>query len=420
MINTMDDQIKVLHILDHSLPHQDGYSSRSRQILSAQGRKGWKPFVLTSPKHERECGDRGAIKEDIDGIPHYRSGAVDMGIRGVDELRIMLRIFSMLIKIVRERRPHFIHAHSPVLNVLPALLIGRLYRIPVFYEIRAFWEDAGADQGTYKIGSLKYRIVRSIESFCCFMVAHVFVICNGLKNDLVHRGISKDKISIIYNAINPEEYLRVSPDEKFRSQWNLQNKKVIGFIGSFYRYEGLYLLIKAFQQLRSVRNDVVLLLVGGGEVENELKDIVKNLTQFQNLPTSIIFTGRIPHCQVRGVYALIDIIVYPRYSVRLTELVTPLKPLEAMAMGIPCIATDIGGHRELIRNGYNGVLVPADDSQALSASILNLLNDQDLIDKIVRNGKTIVQNDFTWDTTTSPYLDIYFKKNRQIPFDNWW
>ena len=119
--------------------------------------------------------------------------------------------------------------------------------------------------------------------------------------------------------------------------------------------------------------------------------------------------GRVPHEHVPGVYSLVDILVYPRYSVRLTELVTPLKPLEAMAMGKALVASDVGGHRELIQNGNTGVLFPAGDERRLADSIEKLASEKTLRDRIGGQGAIWVRKHHSWKNTTSVYKEIYSK-----------
>jgi len=148
-------------------------------------------------------------------------------------------------------KPDIIHAHSPVLNAIPALWAGRKLGIPVVYEIRAFWEDAAVDHGTYAEGSWKYNLTKSIETWVCKRADQVAVLCNGLKNDLAKRGISSQKITPVFNGINPDDFKPCPPDEGLKKEWNLSGKKVIGFIGFFYRYEGLDLLVNAFSRMAS-------------------------------------------------------------------------------------------------------------------------------------------------------------------------
>ena len=116
--------------------------------------------------------------------------------------------------------------------------------------------------------------------------------------------------------------------------------------------------------------------------------------------------GRLPHDRIPGVYALVDILAYPRYSMRLTELVTPLKPLEAMAMGKAIVASDVGGHRELIKHGFNGLLFPPGNAEALGLSLNQLLN-SDLRQRLQSEGIKWVRKDRTWEKTTSIYREIY-------------
>jgi glycosyltransferase involved in cell wall biosynthesis len=233
----------------------------------------------------------------------------------------------------------------------------------------------------------------------------VAVLCNGIKSDLERRGIPSEKISIVCNGINAEDFQKYTPDVEYMRQWKLNGKKVIGFIGSFYRYEGLDLLVKAFACLMAKRSDIILLLVGGGETEADLKSQIRML----KLEKNVIMPGRISHDRIPGVYAIADIMVSPRYSMRLTELVTPLKPLEAMVMKRALVASDIGGHRELIQDGYTGLLFPPGDVSALSKQIESLIDNHDLYDKLGTQGNAWVCEERSWDRTTSNYQEIYSK-----------
>jgi len=398
--------MKILHILDHSLPLQDGYSFRSQNILHAQRKRGWQPVALTSPKHEEGLKGPGEMEEDINGILYHRTGAVSNNELTFDkEIRLMISLGRRIQELIRREKPDILHAHSPVLNAIPALWAGRKFSLPVVYEIRAFWEDAAVDHGNYREGSWKYKMVRSIETWACRRADQVAVLCQGIKDDLIARRIPAEKMTIIYNAINPEDFKPCPPDEEFIRNHNLSGKRVIGFVGSFYRYEGLDLLINAFSQISKAVPESVLLLVGGGEMEDELREQIQRL----RLNDKVIMPGRIPHNRIAGIYALIDILAYPRYSMRLTDLVTPLKPLEAMAMGKALLASDVGGHRELIRNRETGVLFSAGQLSSLAQSIEKVLLDNELRKTIEKKSYRWVRENHTWDKTTSPYNKIYTK-----------
>ena len=395
--------MKILHILDHSLPLHSGYTFRSQNIFRAQRERGWEPVILTSPKHEESWkGDRLA-EERINGFTYYRTDPVSGGFPIERELRLMRAVYRRLCQVAEIEKPDVLHAHSPVLNAVPALRAGRKLGLPVVYEIRAFWEDAAVDHRTYSENSWKYRMVRGAETWACRRADHVAILCNGLKQDLIGRGIPAGKITPVFNGVNPEDFKPRPPDEAYLQEWGLAGKRVIGFIGSFYRYEGLDLLVAAFARLADRCPDAVLLLVGGGEMREELAAQAGNL----GIEDRVIMPGRVPHERIAGVYALVDILAYPRYSMRLTELVTPLKPLEAMAMGKALVASDVGGHKELITDKKTGLLFSAGNADDLAEKIDIILRDKTLESSLQQQGSQWVRKHHTWEATTSVYQTIY-------------
>jgi PEP-CTERM/exosortase A-associated glycosyltransferase len=398
--------MKILHILDHSVPLHSGYTFRSRNIFAAQRNMGLDPVVLTSPKHEQSLGKPCPDMEMIDGMTYYRTGPVSpVSLPMVSEFDLMYRLYKRIIQVAAQEKPDLIHAHSPILNGIPAIRAARRLNIPIVYEIRAFWEDAAVDHGTYAENSWKYNLTQFLETQVCKRVDHICILCNGLKNDLICRGIPRDKMTPVFNGINPEELMPTIPDPEFLKAWKLEGKKVIGFIGSFYRYEGLDLLVQAFAALTAKEPDIVLLLVGGGEMKPELISAVQTL----GLENRVVMPGRIPHERISGVYALIDILAYPRYSMRLTELVTPLKPLEAMAMGKVLVASDVGGHKELIQDGKTGLLFKAGDAKDLAEKIQLILKDKEFEAELQKTGHSWVKQFHTWKATTAVYRNIYEK-----------
>lgn len=396
--------MKILHILDHSLPLHSGYTFRSQNLFRAQGQMGFDSVILTSPKHEENLATTCPERETINEFTYYRSGAVrKSAVPLMTEIKLMRQLYQRILAVAAQEKPDVLHAHSPVLNAFPAISAGRKLGLPVVYEIRAFWEDAAVDHGTAGEGSPRYRLSKWLETRACKQVDQVAILCNGLKQDLVARGIPADKITPVFNGVNPEDFKPCAVDEEYRSAWQLTGKTIIGFVGSFYRYEGLDLLVRAFARLAGDRPDTVLLLVGGGEMTGELKSLITSL----GLDDRVVMPGRIPHERVPGVYALIDILAYPRYSMRLTELVTPLKPLEAMAMGKVLVASDVGGHKELITHNATGVLFPAGDENALAAALDNLLTDTEKRERLQRQGLDWVRQEQTWERTTAVYREIY-------------
>jgi PEP-CTERM/exosortase A-associated glycosyltransferase len=403
-MNSLSRYPKILHILDHSAPLQSGYVFRTQDIFHEQLKRGWKPVAVTSPKQEASSKEPWQESQEIAGVRYYRTPkAALVSLPLVGEFQLMVALARRIREVVDIEKPDLLHAHSPILNAFPALRVGSQLRIPVIYEIRAFWEDAAVDHGTYAEDSWRYKLVRRAETIACQRADHVAVLCQGIRGDLHKRGIALEKLTTIRNGVDVDSLTPRPPDAEYQRAWNLSGKQVIGFIGSFYRYEGLDLLVEAFSQLAVHYPNLILLLLGGGEIEKELIAQVRRL----GLEDRVLMPGRIPHERVPGVYALIDVLVYPRYAVRLTELVTPLKPLEAMAMRRAIAASDIGGHRELLRDGETGLFFRAGDVSHLVQTVSRLLDDGGLRDQLAHQGRAWVVQEQTWDKTTAAYEEIY-------------
>ena len=395
--------VRILHVLDHSIPMQSGYTFRTRAILREQRRLGWQTIHLTSPKHTASS----APEEDVDGLRFYRtkpSTGLHNRIPVVRELALMFALARRLAEVARSTRPDVLHAHSPVLNALPALWVGRRLGIPVIYEVRAFWEDAAVDLGTSREGGLRYRISRALETFAFRHARHVTTICAGLKQDIVARGIPEGRVTLIPNAVDVDAFeFGQAPDEALKAHLGLAGKTVVGFIGSFYAYEGLDLLLAALPQVTARIPEARVLLVGGGPQENELKALAAKL----GIEDRVVFAGRVPHGEVQRYYGIVDVFAYPRKSMRLTELVTPLKPLEAMAQGRLLVASDVGGHKELIRDGETGVLFRAGDAASLADAIVRLLGQRDRWPQLRDQGRRFVEQERTWETSVAGYRAVF-------------
>jgi PEP-CTERM/exosortase A-associated glycosyltransferase len=396
--------MRILHILDHSIPLQSGYTFRTRNILLQQRALGWETCHVTSPKH---YGSEGLQEEEVDNLLFYRSEPVQglvARLPVVNQWAVVRQLQKRLDGLVKHLKPDVLHAHSPALNGLAALRVGRKYGIPVVYEVRAFWEDAAVDHGTSREGGLRYRLTRALESYVLRHADAVTTICQGLKKDIAGRGIPEARITVIPNAVDADSFtMGRERDAELAGQLGIVDKPVLGFIGSFYAYEGLDLLLRAMPAILEARPGMRLLLVGGGPQEADLKSLCAEL----QLQDGVIFTGRVPHDQVQRYYDLVDVLVYPRLQMRLTELVTPLKPLEAMAQGKLVVASDVGGHRELIHAGETGELFSAGDPQALTDSVLALLEQRDDWERRRQNGRRFVEDERNWPASVRRYVPVY-------------
>lgn len=191
--------------------------------------------------------------------------------------------------------------------------------------------------------------------------------------------------------------------ERLRQELGLGGKFVVGFIGSFYAWEGLDVLLRAYPLLAREVPEAEILLVGGGQEDSALRALARDL----GIESHVRFTGRVPHDAVDQYYALMDLACFPRKAIRLTELVTPLKPLEAMARGLACVASDVGGHRELIRPEETGFLFRAGDEEDLARTVARLAARRRQLEPVVAAARRFVESERTWKASVARYAPIY-------------
>jgi PEP-CTERM/exosortase A-associated glycosyltransferase len=386
---------KILHVLDHSLPLHSGYAFRTLAILREQRNKGWETLQVTTPRQ----GPAESGREVIEGFTFLRS---DVTVRSglLQEMRATARRVD---EAVSEFGPDVIHAHSPVLAGLPAWRVARRRGCRFVYEVRALWEDAAVDHGSSAAKGLRYRLSRALETFVLRRADHVTTICEGLRQEIISRGVPAERVTVIPNAVDVERFKGLEGSGRRRADRSEQEPFRIGFIGSFYRYEGLDVLLQATARLKQRGVGVSVLLVGGGPEDEALQKLAVDL-DIQDLVT---FTGRVPNAEVASHYHTLDALVYPRRSSRLTEMVTPLKPLEAMANGKLVLATDIGGHRELIEDGVTGLLFPPGDEVPLANLIEQLASGVRDISSIPVEGLAFVKEQRNWRVSAAHYESVY-------------
>ena len=395
-------KMKILHVLDVSWPVQRGYSIRGYYITKCQYQDGLVPIVLTS---SRQYDDNRDVTHE--GISYYRTEGGKGLFSRVIILRELLQVFRLMKRIreiaVREK-VDWIHAHSPVLWGIAAILAGRSIKKKVVYEIRAFWEDAAVDAGKYRENTLKYRTSQALETLLVKRADRVVAICEGIKQELIRRNVSEDKIVVVPNGVDTKKFIPVAKSERLVKKYGLEEKIVCGFIGSMFNFEGLELLVDAASLLRLRCSNLRVLLIGEGERYRNIKNMVKSA----GLEKMITVTGRVSHDQIDEYYSVIDIFVYPRISKRITELVTPLKPLEAMAMAKIVIASDVGGLKELVNDRENGYLFNAGNADALAKMIEEIVRSPEKRAETGLRARRLIEQQRNWEQLVKQYkLKVY-------------
>jgi glycosyltransferase involved in cell wall biosynthesis len=269
--------------------------------------------------------------------------------------------------------------------------------------VRGIWEESHTSRYGISERSFRYRAVRSLEDralkgadLCC-------VICEALKEEIVSRGINPEKIVVVPNGVDAATFVPGPAKEELQRRLDLLGCFVIGYIGSFSAYEGLDIAVKGVIRLAEDFPNLRLLLVGDGELRPELERIASE----GGIADRVIFTGRIAYSEITDFYRLCDVMVLPRRDARVTRLVTPLKPLEVMAMAKPLLASDIGGHREIVENGVNGMLFKSENVEDLTAQWRLLINNRELRLDLGSKARNWVEKHRNWSVLIERYTDIY-------------
>lgn len=394
--------MKILHILYQSLPQISGSSIRSRDILMSQKEIGLDVIAVTSPFQN------GTDKvEFIDGITYIRTSIHNENTISDSPKGLLKRIsrffkiipFSIKLKrLIISEKPEILHAHAMFFCGLPAIYYGWKFKKPVVYEVRSLWMLSKANLKKNRLKILVEKLLFQIELFVMKKVSVVIAINDNLKEELVLNGISRDKIKVIKNAVNVTLIDRLKSNNIIV---NTQNRKNFGYIGTLTPHEGIDFLIEAFKKVHSAYPETKLLIYGSGIESSSIKKLASEVK-------GVTFFGSIDPNEVNQAFSSIDIIVNPRYKNKLTDSVTPLKPLEAMAYEKLVIGSDVGGIKELISHNENGFLFKAGDKKSLVETMINVVKLGDKQIELFRSkGLNYVNTEKSWITNAIKYQNIY-------------
>lgn len=399
---------KVLCILNTSIPYiQNGYNIRSKYVVESLKNLGIKPVVLTRPGYPNDFinglikGEQDLIKNSINGITYYR--CLPQLFMRYTPLKTYLKEYTKQInKVIAAEAPDIIQAASNYVNGLAALEAAREKKTPFLYEIRGFWELTTVCKEPLFKNSAEFNLAYMMESYLAHAADGLVTICEGLRKELINRGIKTDKIKIIPNGVDCKFFKPKQFNNDLGNKHNLGGKFIIGYIGSLTRYEGLQTLLPVIANLKKDGYKIKCLIIGTGDYRPILERITKEL----NIDKDVIYIDQIPHEQVVEYYSLFDLCVYPRINEEVTQMVTPLKPLEAMACGKSVIGSDLDAIREIIIPGING-LVYSNSEADLFQKIKLLYKNNTLRDELRLNARKWVVENRDWNKIAKTYQTLY-------------
>lgn len=395
--------VRVLHLVTNSLPHtRSGYTGRSHRILLAQREAGLQVSAVTP------YGYPGTVlrlpegpTETVDGIVYRRL----LPRRWESSpTRRLQRELALLDEVVAQARPDVLHAHSHFVNALTALELGARHGLPVVYEVRGLLEETWAQRnGPDATSSRRYRLFQEQEAYAVAAADAALTLGGAMRDVLTERARPRRPLRLVPNAVPSSSLLGRGDGAGARERLGIPaGSLVVGSVSSVVDYEGFDVLVRAVARLAGAGVDVTMLLVGDGDAA----PAVRALSATVPSPGRVLMPGRVPQHEVAGYLAALDVFAVPRLDLAVCRLVTPLKPAEAMAAGLPLVVSDLPALREFVDDGVEGLVVPPGDPEALAGALARLA-DADLRRVMGERGRERVAATRTWEAVVTTYQEVY-------------
>ena len=400
---------RVLYHIHASINHTtSGYSTRTHHICKSLIESGVDLHVRTRWGYPCDRAENllkpNEITTDIlDGVTYLHDPEQEAFGTYAMEDYAQRAAYSLLTSAL-EIRPAVIHAASNHSVGFPAAMVAKALSIPFVYEMRGLWAlSRAAKDEEYRSGD-RFQLEMALERHVAMAADHVIVITDGLRAQLVDWGIPPEKISIAPNGVDASRFEIQTKDSKILQKHMLNGKTVIGYVGSLLKYEGLEYLFTAVSRLSSeLKSNIAVMIVGDGVYRKTLEERVKTL----GIDHLVQFTGKVPMEEVNSYYSVIDIAPFPRISAEVCEMISPLKPLEAMAMGSVVVASNVRAISEHVIPNVNGILFEKENAEDLSKKLTNLLKNPANLESIALESRRWVENKRDWALITGIIASVY-------------
>jgi glycosyltransferase involved in cell wall biosynthesis len=400
-------QVDVAYVAAATLPFStSGYAVRTQEMLRALAQQGVSAICYARPGFPFDRPDvlnfdgLEAGELTLDGVEYSYSQVTPILDQPTSYIE---RLSGVLEKGFRSRRPAVVHAASNYMNALPALIAARRTGAPFIYEVRGLWELTAAAQRPGWEATDRFKLEREMETLVAREADHVLAITQGVADELMAGGVASTKITLLPNAVDPELFRPRPPDQKLAAELGMTGDFTLVYAGSLNEYEGLDDLITALAELREQGTVVRLIVVGDGAASIPLKKQVARLS----LGAAVTFVGRVPPDEVMQYLSLADAVTLPRKAFKVCNLVSPLKPFEAMAMAKPVVLTDLPVLREIVQHDVTGLLAAPDSPQALARTLTRLAADPDLRTRLGEAARRWVLQERSWLAAASTLNTIY-------------
>jgi glycosyltransferase involved in cell wall biosynthesis len=383
--------------------------ARAGTAITAYTRFGY-PRDL--PKKLWKFGNLDIPGEDvIDGIVYRRMATPNEGRTHIPVDRYMQRYAEELEQIVLRERPEIIHAASAFLVGIPAVTVARRLGIPSVYEVRGLWEVTHVSRDPNWEETGQHAAYVRLETEAAMAADAVLTLTGALKQELIRRGVPEAKITVVPNSVDTERFVPVERDEELARRLGVDGTPIVGYIGSFVDYEGLDELLDAAAIVLDRGTDFRLLLVGDGVEFPRLRALVRDL----DLDDQVIMPGRVPFEDVHRYYSLVDVVAFPRKPWPVTEMVSPMKPFEAMAMEKALLVSSVDALTEIVADGETGIVFEKGNIDSLADALERLVQNAALRERLGKNARAWVVNNRRWDQAGATIQHVYRTVRRPIP-----
>lgn len=399
---------KVLHLLKIGMPQrQSGYSMRSMYTLTGQLDAGLDPVAVTALDFPRSIGIDDVPDEETVGGVRYRHLLREQIPDKEPWDEYLSAYATALAPVVAQEAPDLIHVHSGHRGTeaaLVAMAVGAALDVPVVYEVRGFFESLWTRDTAWAERAEVYERRRAAEAHCLRQAAAVVTLSESMKDDIVARDVDPAHVHVVPNGVDPSAFVPVERDEALTERLGLTGRFVFGYVSNLDHFrEGQELLIDASLELRRRGVDATALVVGDGK----RRELLEEHARERQAGDAVHFTGRIPHDEVSQYYAQLDVFVIPRVDERAARLVTPLKPYEAMALGVPLVVSDLPALQEITGDGDRGETFVTGDATSLADVLEGLAGSSERRAELSSRAREWVLGHRTWAHNDDRYARIY-------------
>lgn len=392
---------KICYCINHSLPYRsDGYATRSKYVAESLS-KTFNVVVITNPGYPwntKNIKETVPMTETLNNIVYRRQKANKTK---SSKKRILYKINSWK-KTFLEEKPEYVIGASNYANAYPALIAAKSLGIPFYYEVRGFWEVSEISRDKEYAKNINYLFKRFFETKVCQLSDGVFTLTTAMKQELIERGVKENKIYLTPNCADIKLFQETEKDNELMTKLNISKDDiVIGYIGTIQMYEGLDDLIKACTMFENKNLKYKLLIIGSSPAfEKNYDNYIKELAQELKIEDKLIMPGRVPVEEVSKYYSLIDITPFGRKDLPVCDLVSPIKPLEAMAMKKTVIVSSLRALTEIIQNEITGLHFEKGNPQSYAKVLERAILDKELRLKLGENASNWIKENRQWEQNT--------------------